>query len=224
MLRGRFRRAGWRAGAKLPNVEQLANEFGIARATVRQALALLAEEGLVSSRRGKGTFLIQEPLDQRWLTLGTDLASMLDIALDIEVVCLASEPSGALPAGVRSGRPAPAYQLVRQIHRREGIAYALAEILLDRRLHDLIGAETVRSRPVMTALATLPGVDIAGAHQTLTIETADVETAAHLGVPLGSPIVEGRRELQDSAGTIIYAGTLIYRGDLVKLEFSLTKR
>jgi len=42
-------------GARLPNEESLGERFSVSRFTVRQALRLLREEGLVQSRQGAGT-------------------------------------------------------------------------------------------------------------------------------------------------------------------------
>ena len=50
-------------GTKLPSEGELAERFGVHRNTVRQAVAALAAEHLVVSRRGSGTFVAeQEPL------------------------------------------------------------------------------------------------------------------------------------------------------------------
>ena len=52
VLEGRFR-----AGSALPSENQLSQQFGVSRITVRQALDLLRETGLVTSHQGKGYFV-----------------------------------------------------------------------------------------------------------------------------------------------------------------------
>ena len=42
-------------GAKLPNLLRMAEIFGVARVTARQAVQLLCLEGLLTSRQGRGT-------------------------------------------------------------------------------------------------------------------------------------------------------------------------
>ena len=44
-------------GSKLPSHTELAAEYGVAPLTVRQVLARLEEEGLVSREQGRGTFI-----------------------------------------------------------------------------------------------------------------------------------------------------------------------
>jgi DNA-binding LacI/PurR family transcriptional regulator len=49
------------AGTRLPTDEELAAMYQISRDTVRQALALLANEGLIERVQGRGTFVSQSP-------------------------------------------------------------------------------------------------------------------------------------------------------------------
>jgi GntR family phosphonate transport system transcriptional regulator len=49
-------------GAKLPSEGELADRFGVHRNTVRQAVAALAAEHLVASRRGSGTFVAEHTM------------------------------------------------------------------------------------------------------------------------------------------------------------------
>lgn len=46
----------WKNGHKLPTEAELAKRFGVSRQTVRRAIRLLTEEGMVEARQGSGTF------------------------------------------------------------------------------------------------------------------------------------------------------------------------
>ena len=54
-LRGQLRRE-YGSGGRLPAETAMAAEMGVSRGTVRQALAILQHEGLISRRQGLGTF------------------------------------------------------------------------------------------------------------------------------------------------------------------------
>jgi GntR family transcriptional regulator len=56
-LRDRITGGQWPAGAALPSQRELADEFGVSMMTLRQALQLLADEGLVGTRHGLGTYV-----------------------------------------------------------------------------------------------------------------------------------------------------------------------
>jgi len=51
-----------REGDALPSESELSVQFGVSRMTARQAVQNLAAEGLVSRRRGAGTFIAPRPL------------------------------------------------------------------------------------------------------------------------------------------------------------------
>ncbi|MFJ8335229.1 GntR family transcriptional regulator [Streptomyces sp. NPDC094437] len=61
------------AGAKLPSERALAEQYGAARNTAREAIRLLAEQGLVTARHGRGVF-VREP--QRLFRFGSDRYSL----------------------------------------------------------------------------------------------------------------------------------------------------
>jgi len=56
-LRERIRGGGLRPGAQVPPEPELMAEYGVSRATVRQALVGLVAEGLLEIRRGLGTYV-----------------------------------------------------------------------------------------------------------------------------------------------------------------------
>ena len=57
-LRDRVARGVWPPGTKIPPHLELAAEFGVAPMTVRQVVARLEEEGLLSRQVGRGTFVL----------------------------------------------------------------------------------------------------------------------------------------------------------------------
>ena len=56
-LRARILRGEWEPGQALAAETELARSYGVALGTMRQALALLVEQGLLERRHGKGTFV-----------------------------------------------------------------------------------------------------------------------------------------------------------------------
>ena len=50
---------GFRQGDKLPNENELSSALGVSRTTLREAIRILVNEGLLTVLRGKGTFVAQ---------------------------------------------------------------------------------------------------------------------------------------------------------------------
>lgn len=66
-LRDRILQGEWAPGEVIPAESTLAQSYGVALGTIRQALSLLVEDGVLQRRHGKGTFV----------TKGVDGASMM---------------------------------------------------------------------------------------------------------------------------------------------------
>ncbi|WP_339289092.1 GntR family transcriptional regulator [Paenibacillus sp. FSL E2-0201] len=57
------------AGSQLPSEPDLARKLGVSRATLRQALVLLQDDGLVRNVRGKGNFVLESSYKQEDIQL-----------------------------------------------------------------------------------------------------------------------------------------------------------
>lgn len=63
-LRDAIRRRAYKPGDRLPTESELMARYGASRATVRQALDLLVQEGLIYRRRARGSFVAHPTLEQ----------------------------------------------------------------------------------------------------------------------------------------------------------------
>ena len=78
ILSEQIRQGAYQPDELLPSENQLCEMYGVSRATVRKAFAELANEGLVYTVKGKGTFVAKPKLEQslfRFYALGRDLRS-----------------------------------------------------------------------------------------------------------------------------------------------------
>ena len=222
LFRNRIVRGLWRPGDRLPPLEALMAEFDVARVTVRQAVEVLSRQGLLSAQRGRGTFVTAAPASERPLRLQTTLHALADVYRhDRPQLTLLEEAAAMPPLAAADGKPAPKYHFMRRVHSRDGEAYCVISIFLDDRIFRM-AAKRFRRETVIPVLLDLPRVKIRHASQTLVVAAADVEVAAHIGIPVNSPVAEVRRVCRDAAGTVIYLGLVTYRGDYVRLEMDLT--
>ncbi|HEX5567976.1 MAG TPA: GntR family transcriptional regulator [Streptomyces sp.] len=63
ILRARIARGDWAEGRPIPSENRLVQEYGLARSTVRRAIAVLVDEGVVWTVQGRGTYVGQPPGD-----------------------------------------------------------------------------------------------------------------------------------------------------------------
>lgn len=221
LMRQRIARGTWPHAHRLPSLEALMGEFGVARVTVRQAIDLLAREGLVSPQQGRGTFVTGAPARDRIINVVTTLDELARIYEDTQPkIVNIEESAGSPPLAAGEGTPAPGYAFMRRVHSRDGRPYCVINIWLDERIFRKSPA-AFRTKTVIPLLKSMKGLRIAAAHQVLTIGSADMEVAGLLGLTMNAPVAEVRRIFKDAAGTVIYLADVTYRGDAIRLEMDL---
>lgn len=212
----------WPVGSRIPNIEELMAEFSVARGTIREALGVLEQEGLLERFRAKGTFVRKSPLASPALQLATDWASLINVHEGADIAVLESRVASELPFAYRErGKAAARYQMMRRLHSRHGQPYLLARFFLDYDLFKQAPPMQFRRRPTLPILHKIAGGRLGRAHQRLTIGTADVEVAGLLQLPLNAPVANVHRIAFDRDGTIVYVGEGVYRGDAISLDIDL---
>ena len=101
-LRKRVADGEFQAGHVLPSEAGLSASYDASRVTVRKALELLRDEGLVDSRQGFGWFVSADPVQQSLDTLGTieDQLEAIGVVSERRVLGFAFVPSPPRIAGL----------------------------------------------------------------------------------------------------------------------------
>lgn len=86
------------AGSKLPPQQEMAESFGVTLMTLRQAVAALEADGLVHTRRGRGTFVADRPVDIRFDNLSSFAGQMRAAGIAMTTEVLAVEETHATSA------------------------------------------------------------------------------------------------------------------------------
>jgi GntR family transcriptional regulator len=221
LLRQRIARGQWAMGEKLPSLEALVDEFGVARVTVRQAMDMLTREGLVSPQQGRGTFVTAAPARSQWLKVQTSLEALAaSYRNDKPTILAIDEGIAHAPLRPDDGTPAPRYVHMRRVHAKAEEPYCVIDLYLEERIFRR-HPKRFRNETVIPILCAMGDNVVAHAHQALTIGTADVEVSRLLRVPVNTPIAHVRRVFTDRAGCVIYLAEVAYRGDFVHLEMTL---
>lgn len=222
LFRRRVDSGQWPVGDQIPTVDVLAEEFGVARATIRQALGILESEGLVDRFRAKGTFVTNRSQDSIWCEVETDWSGLLRSRDGADIEVLSSETQNGAPTPPHEiGKLAPRYLHLRRRHARSGSPFLVADVYIEEALSKKIPPEAFTSKTAMNLVASIPRIKVADARQTLTVGAADIETADLLGIPLNAPIAHVYRSVCDSKGDVILISNGIYRGDAVRLDMKL---
>src|ERR1700761_7969243 len=122
----------WKVGEQIPTIGELADEHGVARETVRQALDQLANEKLIERFRAKGTFVTHHPEEQMWCEVETDWAGLLRTRRGATIETLTEKRNHPAPLGpdfTRKG--ARGYRYGRLRHWRNEEPFLLSEMYID---------------------------------------------------------------------------------------------
>lgn len=211
-------------GDKLPTEAVLATRFGVNRHTVRQALAALAEEGIVHARRGAGVFVTTTPTDYpigrrvRFHQNLTDAGrSPAKKVLLLETRTAHASEAEALQ--LQSGAMVHVFEGLSLMENRP-IALFRSVFPADR-LPDLLGH--LRNNPSVTAALAQSGVaDFTRASTRVNAKLATATQALHLRIAEHAPILRTISVNVTEGGTPVEVGRTWFSGDKVTLTLSGT--
>lgn len=214
----RERIAGGARGV-LPSEAELGREYGVSRVTVRRALELLRDEGLVTARQGVGWFVAVDPVRQ---SLGrvTTIEGALEAAGAAATRQVLEFTFETAPPDVAKtlGLPADGEVLrVTRLNLADGEPFAIVTVWVAAALGAHLSRADVE-RSTFYDLLPLQGVEPGHVVQTITAEAADAETAGPLGVPTGSPLLACRRVTYDRHEDAVIVAEHRYAAHLTALE------
>lgn len=179
-------------GTQLPGELELAKRFAVSRNTVRSALAVLNEDGLITTRTGKGSFVLFDgrPLDDR---LGwTHALAEQGVETQVRVLKLARERNDKLAE--RLGLDSPdviVIQRVRVIVGGEAISIEHSRVPAIEELRDL--PERGLDNDSITATLSRAGLHLDHGEQRLRGRPLDRDEAALLDRPEGTWFLHTQR-------------------------------
>ena len=221
VMRRRIETKQWRPGQKISTLIELEREFEVARVTVRQAIDILREEGLLISQQGRGTFVANKTVSRHWFKLATNWDVLIEPIKDNVPKRIKVDNPPPFPA-LRDdeGNLASKYVFLRTLQFKDGEPYGLVSVHLADEIFQR-DPDAFRQHPALPVLAGMKDVAIEHAHQAVVVGSADPTTAALLRIALGAPTAECRCVVIDDRGTTIYAADIIYRSDAVQLHIDL---
>jgi GntR family transcriptional regulator len=223
VMRQRINSARWVEGERISTLEELEEEFGVARVTIRQAIELLRVEGLLRAQQGRGTFVSGRPPNNRWFNLATDFDSLLESirnnVLKHVFIQRDAEPPELVPG---EGKPAKAYTFLRSVQFNSGKPFSVVNLHLDQELFLRDSKQFTRSA-ALPKIVEMEDVVIVHAYQTFTIGVADPEIADLLEIGLGEPTADCHLTVIDDKGVAIYVADIHYLKNCFVLRNDLLK-
>jgi DNA-binding GntR family transcriptional regulator len=225
VIRGRILSGQWPRHYKLKAEDDLAEQFGVSRGTMRQALRALVEEGLLTQRHGRGTFVTARdkdlPLAQRLVTMH-EVLSATGRPFQTEVL---EREVGRGPNNVRALLDLPEGENLLRLRRRlivEGEPLAVLDNFVRLDLCPRLEQVDFSQNPLFEAVEKLCEQGIGWGQRTFAATRAG-DMAATLEAEPGEPVLYLEQITYLTDGTALEYSDVWVRGEKLQVTTILSR-
>ena len=206
-LRSRVLAGEFAAGRMLPSESELSSEFSASRVTVRRALEVLRDEGLVDARQGFGWFVAGDPVRQPLGRLATIEEQMAEsgVVSERRILEFAFERA---PKFVSRVLNTAQVLRVKRLNMADGEPFAIVTVWCPADLGQHLSRRNVEQSPFYELL----DIPLQGATQTIGADAASDDDAKLLQVPVGSPVLRCERITSDDSGRAVLLSRHVFPG------------
>jgi GntR family transcriptional regulator len=213
-LRGKIVSGALGPGTAVPSEADLSNQFAVSRGTVRQALAALRSEGLISGGRGRRPVVTRPTLSQSFdqmvsFSAWARRSGRVPGARTLELARRPCPDAVATALELAPGTPVYQYRRVRLL---DGEPVMVEDCSFIERIGRLLLDFDLDAGSVYDQLDAR-GIELAEAEQEISSAAASSELAALLGIARRVPVLEVRRRVFDTDGAAVEVSEDRYRGD-----------
>jgi len=197
-LRGRVLAGEFAAGRMLPSESELSSEFEVSRVTIRRALEVLRDEGLIAARQGFGWFVTGDPVSQPLGRLGTieEQLTQRGVKSERRIIDFGFEKATARIAKILD---CDQVLRVKRVNMADDEPFAVVTVWCP---YDL-GKKLSRAQVESSSFYNLIDRELGGATQTIGADLATTEEAKLLEIPAGSPVLSCDRITTDVNGKAV---------------------
>lgn len=218
-LRQAIETGRYRPGERLPTEGELQRLYGVSRITIRTAIQRLAEDGLVSTQRGRGTYVTAQASQGSQIERNPGHLLAFEEELQRqgappEVEVLAIERVGAPNRIANQLEIAEGEEVIRV--RRRGLVGGIPLWLEARYLPPTVGADLAEaelgSASVTAHLQTIVGLPVTSSRLRISAAAATTNQAQLLQIQPGEPVLINEFAVY-AEGRAIEAARAIFRAD-----------
>jgi GntR family phosphonate transport system transcriptional regulator len=211
--------AGSFAGGRLPTEPVLAARFGVNRHTIRRAVAVLAEQGLLRIEQGRGTFVADHLVDYvlgRRTRFSANLQSQGREPAHrlLSVATIAADAATARDLGLRRGARVVQIEIVGAA---DGVALSYGLHSFPARRFAALPAAFAETGSITAALARCGVADYTRKLTRLLARLPSEREARHLGQPASRAVLQSEAVNVDAAGVAIQRSLVVFAGDRVQV-------
>ncbi|GAB3599998.1 GntR family transcriptional regulator [Microbacterium tumbae] len=206
---------------RLPSEEELAREYHVSRNTMREALALLVDEGVLRRSKGIGTTLIVERHAREYDGEAGFAAALPELTSRIENVNVDLEIVPTTPyLRARFGPEEEFFLFWERVTVVAGSPQTVWRSHLPaRRFAILVDNPPEAGESIYDVIHEISGAAVARTRRTVEARACDAMTARLLGVPPGTPALHIERSMFAADGRLMELGYAWVRGDRYAVSY-----
>ena len=205
---------------------ELMKRFGVSRTTVRQTIARLRKEGLISVHRGKGTFVGRGKIEPELSALTGFVEDMQALGLDASAKVLGVQNVRAADR-VAESLTVPRGELVTKITRirlAEAVPVSFEYSFLPLPLGRRVAEENLEVSPIFSLFEEKYGIALGEALYRIEAARASRVVALALEIERGAPVLAIERTTYSTGGQPVDFEQMFYRGDRIRYSMRLKRR
>lgn len=208
---------------KLYPEETLAEMFSVSRATVRQAVQELVNEGILYRVRGVGTFINPPHVSGQLKEIERFVDEWSLQNKKIKVIISAYEiiPAPAEWAKCLNMPPGAPVLYIDRRRYADGMPVALDDRYLPPEMREIVSPEDVQQESIFLTLARKGGLVIEKADYEIGAKAASQQEAARLNIQPGDPLLSRKLVIYAAPARPVITGLSVYRSDLFKYSVSV---
>ena len=226
ILREKISSGEYRPGDPFPTEDLLSRSYQVSRITVRKALSSLERDGLISRRRGKGSFVTdgRQTLEPMKLTGTIEDIIAMGIKTQTRILHFGIvHPPQKLAERLKIDEGAQVLRIERLRLTKEGpFSYSVSYVPAD--VGKKIRAKDLSAQPLMNILEEKCKVKIGRGSQIIEATVADTRVASLLDVRTGTPLLKIERSAFDVKGRPVQYLTILYRSDRYHYRVDLARK
>lgn len=182
LLREKIESGEWQPGYRLPTESELTVEFGVSRGTVRQAMQLLENQGLVERSQGRGTFVGRPKFANDFLSLSiTTTPAKIDL-----VHAKLVEPNVSVSSNLGLADGDKAYELMRTVEVEDEVLMLITS-WLPADMFPGLGDREIQGVPIRRIIEGYYSLEGLLQHKELEVTLVDEVEAVYLHTNAGKP-------------------------------------
>jgi GntR family transcriptional regulator len=223
IMRSKVLSQEWPENFEIPTLAKLCDQYKVARVTARQATQLLVADGLLSSQRGRRTFVSYHRPHGSDEPIKSSIGGFTSEPPNYSISILEKVDDADLPDRPFIGAPVGRYVRIRKVDKESGSPYSYSETYIAKVVFDSFPDGSIEKSKLSRLILQHSIKPLTLGRERIRVAAADYQEAAYLKCAMSEPVARASRIICDEDGSIILWGEFVYKGDRFFVEHDITR-